>query len=221
MVELHRRADVERSQLRVGEIRVDAGQVRVADVDTQSGEPPAAHDRRADTEPVDLAHLDGDIGADVVGAMHDHRTRAGRRADHELIPPLQPANPQVVGEHPDTVTAHLGDGTVGVAVVHVPVVRADTVREAVEHARGQRAPAVVTRSTPSAPRPRRRSHSAATAAGARSSPACRSGSSTKSFCVPWPLANFTSSGYVSGDAAPAPTTSSASPAADPSSHTIR
>src|SRR3954453_18990716 len=46
-----------------------------------------------------------------------------------------------------------------------------------------------TRSTPSAPMPERRSHNAATSAGSRS---CRtlpsgSGSSTKSFSVPWPL----------------------------------
>src|SRR5579875_960673 len=58
------------------------------------------------------------------------------------------------------------------------------------------APAVVTRSTPSAPSPRRRSHKAATAAGVSGSSACMSGNSTKSFCVPWPLAKFTSPGYV-------------------------
>src|SRR6185503_407581 len=63
------------------------------------------------------------------------------------------------------------------------------------------APAVVTRSTPSAPSPRRRSHSAATAAGASANSAATSGSSTKSFWVPWPLTNLTPpnvtwSGYV-------------------------
>src|SRR3954470_18385535 len=56
--------------------------------------------------------------------------------------------------------------------------------------------AVVTRSTPSAPTPRRRSHSAATTAGVNGNWPSGSGSSTKSFCVPWPLANFTCSGYV-------------------------
>src|ERR1700754_4328728 len=56
--------------------------------------------------------------------------------------------------------------------------------------------ALITRSTPSAPRPRRRSHSAATAAGVNDSRPSGSGSSTKSFCVPWPLANITFSGYV-------------------------
>src|SRR5689334_2202103 len=62
------------------------------------------------------------------------------------------------------------------------------------------AAAVVTRSTPSAPRPRRRSQSAATPAGVSVSLPSGSGSSTKSFCVPCPLANFTSSGYVAPDA---------------------
>src|SRR5579875_3838198 len=57
------------------------------------------------------------------------------------------------------------------------------------------APAVVTRSSPSAPRPRRRSHSAATAAGVSANAASRSANSTKSFSVPWPLANSTCSGY--------------------------
>ena len=45
-------------------------------------------------------------------------------------------------------------------------------------------PAVVTRSTPSAPSPRRRSHNAATTVGVSVSLASRSGSNTKSFCVP-------------------------------------
>src|ERR1700749_2683784 len=59
------------------------------------------------------------------------------------------------------------------------------------------APAVVTRSTPSAPRPRRRSHNADTAAGLSDSAASRSPSTTKSFWVPCPLAKrITCSGYV-------------------------
>src|SRR5712675_2354780 len=58
------------------------------------------------------------------------------------------------------------------------------------------ASALVTRSTPSAPRPRRRSHSAATAAGVNDCTPSGSGNSTKSFCVPWPLTNITCSGYV-------------------------
>src|SRR3954470_22430521 len=57
-------------------------------------------------------------------------------------------------------------------------------------------PALVTRSTPSAPSPRRRSHNTATAAGVNDSRPSGSGNSTKSFCVPWPLANSTRSGYV-------------------------
>src|ERR1700737_4603175 len=56
--------------------------------------------------------------------------------------------------------------------------------------------ALVTRSTPSAPSPRRRSHSAATAAGVNDSRPSGSGNSAKSFCVPWPLTNITCSGYV-------------------------
>src|SRR5690349_11342740 len=58
------------------------------------------------------------------------------------------------------------------------------------------AAAVVTRSTPSAPSPRRRSQSAATRDSVRLSSACGSGSTTKSFWVPWPFAKFTCSGYV-------------------------
>src|SRR6476659_5493000 len=58
------------------------------------------------------------------------------------------------------------------------------------------APARVTRSTPSAPRPRRRSQSAVTAAGVTDNRPSGSGNSTKSFSVPWPLANITCSGYV-------------------------
>src|ERR1700761_5898906 len=59
------------------------------------------------------------------------------------------------------------------------------------------APAVVTRSTPSAPRPRRRSHNADTTAGVSVSAASRSSSTTKSFWVPCPLAKrITCSGYV-------------------------
>src|SRR5438067_6729259 len=51
------------------------------------------------------------------------------------------------------------------------------------------AAARTTRSTPSAPRPRRRSHSAATLAPVSSRRPAGSGSSTKSFCVPCPLRN--------------------------------
>src|ERR1700733_15346189 len=59
------------------------------------------------------------------------------------------------------------------------------------------APAVVTRSTPSAPRPRRRSHNAHTTAGVSVNAASRSSSTTKSFWVPCPLAKrITCSGYV-------------------------
>src|SRR6516165_7614897 len=58
------------------------------------------------------------------------------------------------------------------------------------------APAVVIRSTPSAPNPRRRSHTAATRASVSTSSASRSGSSTKSFWVPCPLAKITRSGYL-------------------------
>src|SRR5690242_7368905 len=54
----------------------------------------------------------------------------------------------------------------------------------------QPAPSRATRSTPSAPRPARRSHSARTRSGVSSAPG-RSGSSTKSFSVPCPLTNLT------------------------------
>src|SRR5882724_9457736 len=56
--------------------------------------------------------------------------------------------------------------------------------------------AIHMRRSPSAPRPRRRSHSAATASGASCSFASTSANSTKSFSVPWPLAKITCSGYV-------------------------
>src|ERR1700679_1197461 len=59
------------------------------------------------------------------------------------------------------------------------------------------APAVVIRSTPSAPRPRRRAHNADTTAGVSVNAASRSSSTTKSFWVPCPLAKrITCSGYV-------------------------
>src|SRR6201998_2221339 len=58
------------------------------------------------------------------------------------------------------------------------------------------ASAVVIRNTPSAPNPRRRSHNAITRAVVSVSSAPTSGSSTKSFCVPWPLAKITRSGYL-------------------------
>src|ERR1700754_1347549 len=53
-----------------------------------------------------------------------------------------------------------------------------------------------TRSTPSAPSPRRRSQSAATLVGVRSRVASGSGSTMKSFSVPWPLLNCTSRAYL-------------------------
>ena len=104
--------------------------MRVADVDREAGEPPSAHDRRARAELVGLAHLDGDVGGGVVKAVQYHRPRAGQRADDELVARLQSAGPQVVGEHPNTVAAHLRDRAVGVAVVHVPVVRRRRLRAA-------------------------------------------------------------------------------------------
>ena len=52
----------------------------------------------------------------------------------------------------------------------------------------------ITRSTPSAPMPACRSHSARTSAGDSDSTASRSGSTTKSFSVPWPL-NAVQSGH--------------------------
>src|ERR1700677_597513 len=58
------------------------------------------------------------------------------------------------------------------------------------------APAMVTLSTPSAPNPWRRSHNAATRAALSVNSASMSGSSTKSFSVPWPLAKITRSGYL-------------------------
>ena len=65
--------------------------------------------------------------------MHDDRSRARAAADDVLGTRLEPAHRQVVRKHPHTIAAHLGDGPVGVAIVHEPVVGTDAGREVVEH----------------------------------------------------------------------------------------
>src|ERR1700756_5301967 len=65
--------------------------------------------------------------------MQRHQPGAGQCSDDELVAGLQAAGAQVVGEHPHAVAAHLRGRPVGVAIVHVPVVRADAVGQALEH----------------------------------------------------------------------------------------
>src|SRR4051812_78263 len=60
-----------------------------------------------------------------------------------------------------------------------------------------------TRSTPSPPTPRRRSHTAATNSGVSSSRPSGSGKITKSLPVPWPLLKRTNKAYGSGWSLPA------------------
>ena len=69
-VETHRRGDVQRRQRLGGQRAIDAGQVRVADVDCQAREPPATHDRLARAQQVGLAHVDGDVGGRPIDAVH-------------------------------------------------------------------------------------------------------------------------------------------------------
>jgi len=54
------------------------------------------------------------------------RTTAG--TDDERVAPFQTSGLQVMGKHPHPVAAHLGDGSVGVPIIHEPVVRGDAVR---------------------------------------------------------------------------------------------
>ena len=132
VVELHGCRHVEGCQLGCGQSGVHTRQMWIADVDREAGEPASAHGRRAPAELVGLAHLDRDVSGGVVKVVEYHRPRPGRRPDDELVPGLQSARPQVVGEHSDAVAAHLRDRAVGIAIVHVPVVRTDAFRQPVE-----------------------------------------------------------------------------------------
>ena len=130
-------------------------------------------------------------------AVQHHRPRAGQRPDDELVAAFQAAGAQVVGEHPDAVAAHLRRSSrrrCGSPCTsrrpRRPRAAGRTRRLRVPRRRWSRAARRRRRG------PRRRSHSAATAAGVSAAWRRRSGSSTKSFCVPCPLANFTCSGYV-------------------------
>ncbi len=135
----HRRCDVECQQVVVGQRRVDARQMRIADVDGKPGEASSADDRRAGADLVGLAHLDRDVSGQIVDRMHDDGTRARQRSHDEFIALLEAGHPKVVREDPDAVSTHLRDRSVGVAVVHVPVARLHSLGDAVEYARGQRA----------------------------------------------------------------------------------
>ena len=92
---------------------------------------------------------------------------------------------QVAGEHPDPVAAHLGDAAVGVAVVHEPL-DARLRRRAVAERGPAHHPQHAVGTQPAAP-VAERGHPA----GVSSSSPSGSGSSTKSFSVPCPLANCT------------------------------
>ncbi len=97
----------------------------------------------------------------------------------------------------DPVAAHLGERTVGVPVVHEPLGLLGSAVPPTSAARRPRGGRLrcfavrTTRSTPSAPMPRRRSQSAATRPGVSSSAPSGSGRMTKSLPVPWPLMNCT------------------------------
>ncbi len=129
--------------------------------------------------------------------VQHHRARPGQRADHEFVAALQPHAPQVMREYPDPVAAHLRRSSRRRCGSPCTSRRRPHHRAA---GRTRRRPTPPRRSSPAAPRrrpdPRRRSHSAATAAGVSDSRPSGSGNNTKSFCVPWPLANITCSGYV-------------------------
>ena len=118
------------------------------------------------------------------GRLEPHDLDAGPGRDGELVGRLEALAPQVGGEDPRAVAAHLGEAAVGVAVVHEPPRRAAPGR-----ARRARSPAPsgTTRMTPSPPMPARRSASRAACSAVSSRTPSRSGTRTKSFSVPWPL----------------------------------
>ena len=104
-----------------------------------------------------------------------HRLHPAPGGDGDLLAvrqPVQAAVLEVGGEHPDPVAAHLGHRAVGVAVVHEP---AFTVVDDAQH---------TVATDPGAPVAQR----ARTCSAVRSSSPSGSCSSTKSFSVPWPLA---------------------------------
>ena len=107
--------------------------MRVADVDRQTGERAPTHHGGTGAELIGLAHLDTDVGERGADGMEFDRPGPGQGADHELAAALQPGRPQVVGEDPHPVAAHLRRRPVGVAVVHEPVICGDTVGQALEH----------------------------------------------------------------------------------------
>jgi hypothetical protein len=67
--------------------------MRVADVDCQAGQPPAADGGSAGAQQVHPAHLDSDVGSIAVDPVHDDRPRAGQGSDHELVTAFQAAVP--------------------------------------------------------------------------------------------------------------------------------
>jgi hypothetical protein len=88
------------------------------------------------TQQAGPAHVDADVGRDLISAVDDHCPGAGQRSDHELVARLQPAGPEIVREHPRAVAAHLRGRAIAVAVVHEPVPRTHTCRQMVQHSRG-------------------------------------------------------------------------------------
>ena len=139
-VELDRSADIECVEFIGGEVRHQTGQMRVADVDRHTGEMSSADGGGAGTQQGDLAHLHGDLGGDIVGVMHDDGSRSGQRTDHEFVACLQTTDPQIVGEHPNAVAAHLRCRSIGIAVVHEPVTGIHTLGKPVQDTGGDSGP---------------------------------------------------------------------------------
>ncbi len=63
----------------------------VADIDGNAGEGSPTDGRGAGTQQAGLAHVDADVGRDVIGAVHDHFPGPGQRTDHELLACLHSA----------------------------------------------------------------------------------------------------------------------------------
>ena len=105
-----------------------AREMRVAHVHAHARVAARTQKRRRRTQHHRRAHVDGDggpVAGDVV-KRHDlaPRPRAHPQRGHLLG---QAGREQMMREDADAVAAHLGDGAVGVAVVHEPVVGADLV----------------------------------------------------------------------------------------------
>ena len=172
------RGQVER---RPASTRGRADQVRVAAVDRRAGQGQRRRARRPRCRVHrGTAHVDGDRRRPTTARAPRRPGWPGRASRPGVA---RPGVEQVAGEDPHPVAAHLGERAVGVPVVHEPLGLAGACRP-----RRDASPTRTTRSTPSAPMPRRRSHSAATSAGRqrRARRRGRAGSRSRCRCRgPW------------------------------------